>query len=188
MVLCKMERINTAISLGSRSRYCDMFQPSSIRDQYVPTETRLILGAIALVTFIKGFVMNYQFLLREKNAQMGGLSTVEGIVYVFGPIIIEPFVLFGVVYYLGSRTDRPPSLLVVLPGLIGVVLLGIFGGQFVGNSLFPTGWTPLYQATQQALFQPNVLTYSVWRDLLMPPVRAILTALAALALVKSVSE
>lgn len=165
-----------------------MLQPSTLRNRYASKEPRLLLTLTTVVTFLHGIVIALRFFLRDQNAHSLDLSVVEWAAYTVGPFLIDPVLLFGVLYYVGTRCDRLPSLPILLPGLLGAVLVGTFLGQFVGEELFVTGWTPLAQAEIEVLFTPDLRTLPYWRDLIEPPIRSLLSALAAVALAKSSAE
>ena len=162
-----------------------MSLPSTVRDLSPETELRLVVTLTAVFASVHGVVLALTFALREKNAQALGLSGAETVLYVLGPFLVEPVVLFVVIYYVGSHCDRLPSLPGLVPWLIGAVVVGSVSGQFAGEALFVTGWTPVAKADLASLpiLDSRVLPY--WRDLAEPPVRALLTALAALALARS---
>lgn len=165
-----------------------MVQPSILRDRYASKETRVLMTLTAGVTFLHGLAIALRFFLREKNTQSLGLSGVEMVAYSIGPLLVDPILLFGVLYYVGTRYEGLPSLPILLPGLLGAVLVGTFLGQFVGEEFFTSGFTPLAKTNYAPLFAPDLAVLSYWRDLVEPPLRSLLTALAAVALAKSSSE
>lgn len=165
-----------------------MGQASALRDRYASSDTVPILAVTGTITFLHGVVVALRYLLREQHAQMLGLSAVEWVAFTLGPFLVEPVLLFGVLYYVGVHRDRLPSPPVVLPGLLVAVLVGTALGQVVGEALFPTGWTPLARAGIDVLFTPDRGVLPYWRDLIEPPIRSLLTAVAAVALARSRSR
>lgn len=139
----------------------------------------------AVLTFVHGVVLALRFFLRDRNAQGVGLSAVEWIAYTLGPFLISPVLLFGVLYYVGTSADELPPVSGLLPGLLIAVTVGGVLGQFVGGQLLATGWTPVAQARIDVLIAPDPRSLPYWRDLVEPPVQAVLTAVAAIALAGS---
>lgn len=162
-----------------------MSEPSTLRERYTATESGLLLTLTASITGLHGLAMAMQFLLQEKNTQSLGLSGVEWVAYTVGPFLVEPILLFGGLYYVTKRSTQLPSLPTLVPGLVVAVLLGTFVGQYAGEELFMTGWTPLAQASIDVLFTLDWATLPYWRDLLAPLIRSSLTAVAAVALAKA---
>lgn len=163
----------------------DMPQPSTRSDRYRSREVRILLSLTAVVTVLHGILIAYQLFLREKSAQTLSLSVAEWVAYTAGPFLVEPILLFGVLYVVGTRFDRVPSPGMLLPGLLASVIVGTILGQFVGEQLFASGWTPLARAEIDVLFRADWPALRYWRDLLEPILRPLLTAVAAIALVKS---
>lgn len=159
-----------------------MLQLSTLRERYTSRGPGLLLATTAGITALHGVAVAMRFFLRDKNAQLLELSSIEWVAYILGPLLIEPVLLFGALYLLATRYDRLPSVPALLPGLVATVVVGSLFGQYVGEQLFRTGWTPLAQARLQVLFTPDLGILPYWRDLLEPLIRASLTAVAAVAL------
>lgn len=169
--------------------YADMSQPSIFCGRVGLTESQLVLILTAALTFVHGIVVALRFFLREKNVQNLGLSGIEWVAYTVGPVLVSPVLLFGVLYFVGTSLDQLPSLTGLVPVLLIAVFVGTFLGQFVGEELFTSGWTPLAQAgSLDILFRPDLRSLPYWRDLVVPPIRSVLTAVAAVALAGSASE
>jgi hypothetical protein len=164
-----------------------VFQSSALGARYRTRETQLLVGLTGLVSLLNGLGVTYQLFLREKNARVG-LSDPEWVAYTVGPSLVDPLVLFCTLALFASRVDRMPSLPVLLPGLVGAVLLGTLAGQTLGERLLRTGWTPLARASVGTLFTLDLRTLPYWRDLVVPPARSVLTAVAALALGRAASD
>lgn len=162
-----------------------MFQPSTLSERYASKESRLVLLLTTGVTFTHGIAIALRFFLREKNSQTFGLSGIEWIAFTVGPFLVSPILLFGLLYYISTRADRLPTVSSLLPGLFLSVVVGTYLGQFVGEQLFQTGWTPLAQARIDVLLTPDLRSAPYWRDLLEPPIRSVLTAVAAVALART---
>lgn len=159
-----------------------MVRPSTLQERDASTATGTLLATTAGITFLDGIATAMRFFLREKNEAFG-LSTIEWVAYTVGPVLVEPILLFAALYYVTTQSNRFPSLSALLPGLVATVVVGTFLGQYVGERIFMTGWTPLAQAARlQVLVILDLGGLPYWRDLLEPLMRSSLTAVAAVAL------
>ena len=147
---------------------------STVSESYTERESQLVVMLTAGILFLEGLVITYQLHLKEVYEDTFSLSTFEWAIRIYGPILVEPVLLFGTLYYVGSRFDRPIPLLRLLPGLAVAVIIGGILGQYVGGPPTPLrggiGVGIPADPTDHLYLQP------VWEPLL----RDMLTAVAAL--------
>lgn len=105
-------------------------------------------------------------------------------ILLLGPLLIEPVLLFATLYFVGSRDTFSVPLVSLIPGLIGAIVVGNLLGQYVGSVLLPGADVPLAWVVNH-LFVFELGTIPFWRNLLEPLVRALLTAVAALAFARN---
>jgi len=152
------------------------------------SESLLVVALTTGILFLEGLATAYQSALRDALHDTGALSLIDWVAFTIGPLLVEPVLLFGALYYVGSRRDLSTSLLALTPALVGAVVVGTLLGQHVGMqsfSLHSVNDIPLLQARGHLLDpDPRVLAY--WRILVEPLARNLLTALAALALARPV--
>jgi len=159
--------------------------PSRLHGRYPSDDSPLLLSLTFVLAAADGVVLALRFLLRERNAQGLGLSAAEWVTYTVGPALVEPALLFGVLYYASARCEQLPPLFRLLPGLAAAVVVGGGVGQLLGAWLFPTGWTPVARVGTGAVFVADLRALPVWRDLLEPFLRSLLTAVAAVGVAQS---
>lgn len=162
-----------------------MSSASALLDSYRERDQLFVLVLTAAIMFLDGLALVYRWFLREVNYQQMGLSPVNEFAYVFGPILFEPVLLFGALYYTARRIDGELPVWTLIPGLAVAVVLGGLAGQFTGIDTWPAA-TPLTFAQGYDLLllhHPQALLY--WQDFLGPLVRALLTAIAALGLAQA---
>lgn len=157
-----------------------MVSASTVLEPYTERKPLVVVLLTAGLLFVEGVLISYQWFLKNANASGMGLSTIETAVYVFGSFLVEPILLFGVVYYVGSRFDRRIPLVKLLPGLAGAVVVGSVLGQLVGGTI----WFPPLHLTNVGI-RVDPVTLLNWRDTLGPLVRDLLTVVAALGLASS---
>lgn len=132
----------------------------------------------------EGIAVIYYWSLRSLNDSQLGLSSINWVAYFVSPILFEPILLFGALYYTGVTMDRDLPLLQLLPGLALAVLVGGVIGQFIGLDITPTAAPIVFLKNSDFLaLSPQLVIY--WRDVLAPLVRAFLTVVAALGLAEA---
>ena len=145
-----------------------------------------VIGLTTAILFLAGLTTTYQSALRDTLHSTTTLSPIEWVVFTTGPFLVEPVLLFGALYYVGSRRDISP-LIALAPGLVGAVVVGTLLGQHVGVqlfSIFSVNDIPLLQARGH-LLDPDPRVLAFWRILVEPLARDFLTAIAALALART---
>lgn len=164
-----------------------MIRPSTWRKRYADTDAWVILALTTAIVGLHGIAVAYQLLVRERNS--GGFTHLgfEWVAYTVGPLLVEPLLLFVVLYVASRKLDERPSVIGMLPGLMIVVIVGTVLGQYLGEQLFTSGWTPLAMLLGDgtAVLRLDLYVLPNLRDLLVPPVRSVLTSVAALALAES---
>ncbi|WP_137286668.1 hypothetical protein [Halorussus salinisoli] len=162
-----------------------MVPRSPVLDPYTGSESRLVVALTTAILFLGGLVTAYRAVLRDA---ISTLSSVEWVVFTVGPFLVEPILLFGVLYYVGSRRDVTVSLVGLLPGLVVAVAVGTLLGQYLGVRLWESSAflneVPVVQAWGK-LFIPDPRVLAYWRILVEPLARDFLTAVAALALART---
>lgn len=145
-----------------------------------------IFVTTAGLLFLGGLMSAYQAVLRGVYQNTLTLSSVEWVVFTFGAFLVEPILLFGVLYYVGTHTETTAHPITLLAVLSIAVVTGSVLGQYAGievwgSSAFFEADVPLV-AVWSGLFVPELPSLSYWYALVEPLVRDLLTAVAALGL------
>ena len=160
---------------------------SSLLTRYSKPPALLVLLLTFGMLFLSGLVQAYHAHLAtmaqlSATRRLARLSAPAWIIYRAGPFLIDPVLLFGVLYYARTRLTPTCSLTDLLPGLAVAVLAGSLLGQFVGVRL----WPPAPDLPLFALFSPGFYAlhyYALhwWLVLITPLVYDLLVVVSALA-------
>lgn len=166
-------------------------QPSLLKRSGDVELLRIIVTTAGLL-FLGGLMNDYQSVLRGVYQHTLTLSAVEWVVYTFGAFLIEPILLFGILYYVGTHTETTAHPITLLAGLSIAVVAGSVLGQYVGiemwgSSAFTKVDVPLV-AVWNGLLVPELSSLSYWYALVEPLARDLLTAVAALGLASIVEK
>ena len=161
-----------------------MSRLSSIVRFYTKREPLLIIILTMTILFLDGILSAYHLSLAIKLSHWNPLSSVEWVAHLLGPILLEPVLLFAIVFYVGFRAGEPLSLIKLVPGLVCVVIAGTFLGGFVGAEILRVK-TPMITILYTNLLTPHPLTLLDWQEVAEPFVHNLFTTLAALGLANS---
>ncbi|WP_410766682.1 hypothetical protein [Haloferax sp. DFSO60] len=161
--------------------------PTPLKPYLKPTPG-VYFSLTAGILFISGLAHSYQGHTRAIYENTFTLSAFEWIGYSVLPFLIEPVLLFGVLFFVQSRRKPTLSLTQLLPGLFVVVVVGGFSGLFVGARIWGNGAanTQYWMYATGYLWVIEAFSVRAWVSFLEPFFREFLTAVAALGLARTV--
>lgn len=151
-------------------------------------QTGLLVAVTVVFVVLDGMLTAYQYHLEEFYQNQLALSAIEWGLYTVGPLLFEPILLFGVLYFLSSRTTPTVRFARLLPALVLAVVVGNLVGQWVGMSLWrPAAFgLPLGIFRSYPIFHPDGPVLRAWVLFLEPIARDLLTVLAAIGVGRTV--
>ena len=168
---------------GAMSRY------SSLLDPYRDRNVAISLGVITIVLFFGGFAAIYEIHLRDVQSHTFSLSPFEWVVFTTGDFLLDPVILFVVLFVVARRVDSPLDVQSILPGAVVAILIGSLLGQAIGTLIFRTGTMTLLlglvtrpEFWHFTSFHPFIVLF--WRSALEPVTADLLTVVSALSLGK----
>ncbi len=150
---------------------------SDLLEPYTRPGAGVIVTLTALVLFLGGLATAYRDHLQAVNQATIGLSPVETVAFATVSFLVEPVLLFAVLYAVASRVDHPP-LTSLLPGLAVAVFLGTYAGQLIGANIWTLRRGFAAVIGTGLIAEPGILL--VFNDVVELLVRDLLTAVAAL--------
>lgn len=159
---------------------------SSFTDPYRAWGPRLLVLFTAGILFVDGLALAYESHLRAVLQDTGTLSSTNLFAYLWGSLLVEPVMLFVVLYYVSTRIEQHPSLSRLLPGLLVAVVVGSVFGVSVGGELWrhPMYYHTLLTSTGHMFTSTHTQTLLSWQDVIIHLGRNLLTVVAALAVAR----